>query len=525
LTDWDRATYEALQEDVRASVPTPPPALEGRIAALETERDMLQESLDDVRASLAFENRGWTILGQFLAGETEGFTLEQLKEVSETIRPRISGTTLIKRGADLHTDYVFSRGVNIDGTQRPVGAGRPSELRKFYTNPVNQDNLFSATALATIQKARYSDGQIMLMADVANKTIRHLPLAQVTSIRVNPNDISEIWAYQHTWNPDPLNGQPRVRWYYTPRFQGAKRSSYTSGGIRVPVDQNIVVIDKKYNSQTGWAFGVPDAVAAMPWSEAYSEALQNGRVVSRALASLLFKITGNKTKAGVQNSAVKMAGMEGVGNGASMMEGQDAAAISTAGKGYDYDSADRLAGMVASSLNVSLTEILSDAGVAAGSYGASASLAPATLNAMKFMQREFVELLEAVFDFFKISVTKIWFDPIQDIDPYRSAQALKLLSDALSDEEYRGKALDYLDIAGVASTIPPLLASRSTVDTAPTVASQQSSPDQGVANGAGRANNSSDRRQDLVSEMAAQIQLDEMRGLVERFEAAASRLQ
>src|SRR5690606_41876791 len=88
----------------------------------------LQESYDEVRAALAVEDRGWALIGQYLGGEqVDGFSLEDIKDLSEKIKPHVVGDSLSKRGVDLHSGYVWGKGFNISDVERQRGAsGRPS---------------------------------------------------------------------------------------------------------------------------------------------------------------------------------------------------------------------------------------------------------------------------------------------------------------------------------------------------------------------------------------------------------------
>jgi len=166
-------------------------------------------------------------------------------------------------------------------------------------------------------------------------------------------------------------------------------------------------------------------------------------------------------------------------------------------------------------------ELLSDTSASGSSYGSAQALGPSILNAMMFMQEEWIEFYSDIFEAYSIPVPDMSFDPITEPDPYRKAQQLTLLSTVLSDEEYRAAGLDQLNIEGKASDVPPTLKARSQA------AQQAASPDQGRNSPAGAADSGSlnDQRTDLVGEAFRAMQLDEMRSLVERFESVAARLE
>jgi hypothetical protein len=172
-----------------------------------------------------------------------------------------------------------------------------------------------------------------------------------------------------------------------------------------------------------------------------------------------------------------------------MTEGQDLQAVSTAGRGYDFVSPRPVAAMAAAAWNVSNMDLLNDSSAAGSSYGSANALAPANKNAMRLMQREWISLFEEIFDFFSLGRPRIWFEELDEVDQYRAAQGLTLLSPTLSDEEYRSKALDLLDIPGDPGKTPPTLVARTQG------AQQAASPDQGQSNGTGGSDSGS--RNDL----------------------------
>lgn len=490
-----------------------------RLEEVEAENAVLREDLDDAVRSLRFEDRGWDLIGSIVTGEkTDGLNLKQVQEISDKIRPYVVAGDLMKRGVDLHTGYVWNRGLNIEGVDKK-GRGAPSKLRAFYTNTTNKESLFSPFAHSELQKARYTDGNIFLLCDPSKGTVNRIPLKEITGIYTNPDFPEQVWAYRRTWNPDANATEPVNRWYYTKRFSGSRQTTFNYNDTEEQVEKGTVV-DARFNRQTGWPLGIPDATAALPWRRAYAEFMKYGQVVSESLAKILYKVTGAKSKAGAANVAVKMGGMR-PGGGVTTGEGQDLEAVRTAGRGYEFKSGDRIAAMVAASLNVPNVELLSDSSAAGGSYGAAATLTPSTRNSMKIIQDEWLYLFNEVFDVFNLDVPKIWFDPIDAPDPYRAAQQAKLLSDALSDVEYRGIVLDQLDIPGDPNKIPPLLAARNVTQSSTGNGVQAASPGQGQSNGTGGIGSTAanDLRSDTLTNSML-FDLDRFEQLIERFERA-----
>jgi hypothetical protein len=523
-------------------------ALSEQYAAIQAQNEELRESLNDALLSLRIEDANWLKLGSVISGEHEGFGLDELKDISKKIRKHVALTGLIKRGVDLHTGYVHSKGVSIDGVETSGKAGRKTTLQEFFANPVNQESLFNDTARAELQKARYCEGMVLPLCDTKARTVRIIPLDEIEDVKVNPEFPSEIWAYLRTWEAptsDAAKTEKRQEWIYTARFAGSKQKSYTANGKTIPVRQDAVIADYKFNSQTGWVLGVPDAAAALPHYQGYIEFVQHGKVVTEALAKILYKVT-QKKPGGAATAAAKINNFTGIGGTATMTEGSDLEAVRSAGRGYDFSSGDRLAGMMALALNVPLLELLSNSAAAGASYGAASALTPATINAMRIMQREWIAFYHSVFRAFGIPVKEISFPPIQDADPYREGQlrSLMWLTGLIHSDEMRPEVLSLLDIpsqhdaAPEGVMIPNNINSAARTDVDPNGASYSGpdsnsptktapSPDQGRSNGAGGAD--STQKNDLAAEAQLRIvtgmQLDEMRQIVDEFRSIAATLK
>ena len=181
--------------------------------------------------------------------------------------------------------------------------------------------------------------------------------------------------------------------------------------------------------------------------------------------------------------------------------------------------------MAAAALDVSNIDLLADSSAAGSSYGAGNLLTVGVRNAMKQKQNEWTDIFHRVFHVLGLGRPRIFFEKMEDVEPYRAAQALTLLSPTLSDEEYRMKALDTLDIIGNATDIPESLKLR---NISPNAAAQQAAPDQGVSNSTGGGGQgANDQRSDgigesLRREMAMSEIVDRFEELVNRAELAAN---
>lgn len=540
MINWDLATYEALQEDAAPRTALPSEQFQERLNALSNENEMLREDLEQVRAMFRAEDKGWLLISGMVTKEkTDGFSLEDIQHISDTIRPHVVGDGLPKRGVDLHSGYVWSKGMNIEGVERETAdtkpkRGRPSkkkDLTAFVNDPVNQDSLFSDMAHQEIQKARYADGNLILACNTKDGTVRRIPLREITDIRVNPDFPEEVWMYQRTWHPESgPTAKPRKRWYYTNRYTENKQKSITENGHTVPVDQDVTIVDRRFNRQVGYALGIPDAVAMMVWAAAYEEILQYGRIVNESLAKLVFKVV-SKTKSGQAAAGVKFSAAGSYGAAANMLEGQDVQVFSSAGKGYEFSNARPIGAMAAMSINVPNTELLADSSAAGSSYGAAETLTPSTKNAMRLMQAEWVSMFQEVLDLFGYGKPRVWFEPLEDVDIYRVSQALALNGSHLHDEEIRAKALDIMDIAGDPDDLPDKVTvandmAQAGLEGAQNAAKQAAAPDQGKSNGTGSGGKgANDQRSDTISKKESLMREFANEEFLQRFESLVTRLE
>lgn len=506
------------------NVNDPAVALIESYRATQQEVEELRESLASVRAMMDYEDRGWELLAGASAGDhVEGLDLDEVHDIAERLAPKVAAASLEKRAVDLHSGFVWGRGCYIEGTEKPKGPGAPSKLRSFFIDRTNQDSVFGDSAREELQKERFISGNVIAAVNTRTRKVHRIPFSQISAVKVDPDYPENIIAYKRRWDThDGTKNSVKEEWYYTARFEGNRQKSFTSGGKTIKVNLDVTVVDLRVNRQPGHVFGVPDGLAGTLWAEAYGRIIRYGETVQESLAKILFQVT-NKTAKGARSTGVKVAGFDQHGGTASLGPGQELSAVNTAGRGYDFASARPVAAMAASAWNVSNMDLLNDSSAAGSSYGSANALVGGNRNAMLTMQKQWAEFYK---DIFQVAINErpsIVFEPFEEPDKYREAQATVLMANALSDEEYRTAALDILNIVGDPSDMPPLLKLRSQPATAGV---QQAAPDQGVPNGtSGGGQGANDLRDDTISkealrrEIAIETQLEEMREMMERLEA------
>lgn len=509
--------------------------INSELAKYSGETEILREELAATRAAMDYDERGWLSLSG--GGQDEnGLSLSQLKHHSKSIREYVVINPMIGRGAGLRYSYVWSKGVEIPGVNEQAGKrqGRPSNLEQFYRNPANQENVFSDNAHQRMELSVFTDGAYLLLGDNDTKELRSFPVSEVAGVYVNPEFTGEVWAVLREWNPDPAKATTRRRWYYSDKYTGKRQGSIADdAGKSVPVDSKTTLIDLWVNRQVGWALGVPDALAAMPWVRTYTELVMNGKTMTDALARFASKVKVG-SKAGANNVGVKMGG-SGAGQAAVIGEGNEMDIFSSAGKTYDFNGIRPIAALVATALEVSIIHLLSDPGAAGSSYGSASNLDLPTKRAMVARQNMWKSFLERVIQWGTGEKLNVSFPSLDDPDPYRESQVVALAwnSGTVHADEVRPRFMEIANISALHDSPPENVLQpnnsdsweRSDIDPSDDPATSTGSPDQGQSNGSGGTDSglANDQRSDNVSEaisrMANEATVEKLEALVVRMES------
>lgn len=402
------ATEASVRSDAVVKV------LENQINALESDNFKVTEALADIQ--MMIDSRGWNEIT--VTDEDEGMTRRIAKDASKSLRELVVGNPFMKRASQLRIMYVWAAGVSFSCLDGDL----PAPVKKAMKGVANKRYIFSADGQEELERAAFTDGNVYLLGNNKTKAFQRIPISEISGDLRNPDNPEEIWAYRRSWNTDPARGiqTQKVRWYHTDIYPEGKTKRFSvdgPGGTAEYFDRNSTMLDKSFNRQIGWAYGVADGLPSMAWAKLYKDFLVNGVITSKALANLVFKITA-QTKKGVANAAVEVSKPGSVGNTLAMGAGNDISAMATAGKGYDFDSGRPIAAAIAAGVEVSLVALLSDPGAGGGSYGTAATLdAPArATGAMR--RKAWDELFERIFAFMGLSAEKdlkvTWHDLPED---------------------------------------------------------------------------------------------------------------
>jgi len=489
----------------------------------------LMEHLSAVSQMLAREDVGWSrITG---AEEDGGLSLDELKSWSEQLRESVAGNAHMKRGARLRSSYVWDGGIHYANVPKET-RGRGGKPQKYIDLPYNQKTFFGNTAREERETCLYTDSIVFYLGDDTTKTLEPIVLEQITGEYRNPDNSAEIWAYRREWNRyvAATNETKKMKvWYFTDTFKDKAISKIPTAAGDEDVDQTKTLFDGSVNTQTGWAYGVPDALPALAWARLYKDFLLNGKIMSDALATFAFKATVGTRKAG-DNASLAMATPTTPGSTAKVGGVNDLVPMSSAGKGYAFETGTPLAAVIATAIEVSVIHLTSDPGTAGASYGSASTLDLPTRLSVKSRRQWHIDFDKRVLRWLGAPDADVTFEPMIDAaEALRELQALVLKwTTGLFGAKEMKAMIEGVDETHV--TIPDgvLLPNnresweRSDIDPkdGPASSMSTSSPGQGQSTAAGDTNLGGDIQNRGIGEMRRQLAVvAELLAEMERAEA------
>lgn len=352
---------------------------------------IIKEGLDNVRAMLADEDRGWDVYIGGHRDEDEGLTLSDLKQWAARIQEQ-SLVGWMKKGFSLRSTYIWQGEIQYDKIPSE-SRGKGVNVQAKIDDPVNQRAFFGPEARIRREKRLYAEGIALWIGNDQTKELQAIPLSQITDTLGDPDDESIIWAYKREWSRRQANGKYKdmKRWYFVDTYKDHQLDIITVNGIRETVETDWTAFDMHANSVEGWKFGFPDALGAWIWNERAKDAYGDGLDVTAAMASILYLATG-RTAGGAQNAANQFASAQGAAGTAVVGAGNAVTAMSTAGKAFDFSQLREIVAVIASNLDVSNIALTSNPGDAGSSYGSAATLDEPTRLAMEMRRLEHVQL-------------------------------------------------------------------------------------------------------------------------------------
>ena len=414
--------------------------LREQVVSLASQSEQLAESLSQVQAMLSKEDQGWK--GVFANATEDGLSLDDLRKWSIEIRNAVVGNSHIKRGLSLRSSYVWQDGIQYrEDTIPSEGRGKGANVRKAIDLPLNKRNYFNQSARAKKEGRLYYDGIALYEGNDTTKILHSIPLREITDDYRDRKHSADVMAYRHTWTQFPRGGGAGVvmnEWIFTDTFIDMRRPTIEYEGKTEKVSQTTRIFDQVANGMDDFAYGSPDALAALLWSRIAKNLYMNGVVMTDALATFAFKATV-ASKNGAENVSMKLANAEGAGNTATVGGANDLVPLSSAGKGYDFLSFQPVIAIIAASLDVSAVALTSDSSSAGGQASVSTLDLPTRL-AMEARRAEHVEFEKRILSWMGAPAAEVYFQTLTDpTDLYRAqqGQAIKLGTGLYTPEEIK----------------------------------------------------------------------------------------
>lgn len=405
----------------------------------------LEESKYISDVIFAVEDYNWLPLGSKLEDE---IPLDSIKQYSELCRALVAVNPLVKNGIAVRTSYIWGKDVELTGP----GISENSKIMKDLRN---QKYLFSAEAKAENEKTLATDGVFLFLANngVANPTGIRVPIQQITDVLSNPDNREEIWFYRRTWTNTVINDQGEqtsedMNVYYPTDYYYLYRSPKTVQPSTIngfEVDYSKTIIDHRVNSQTGWRFGLPDAMSVVFWAKAHKDFLEDQAALVKSYSKIAFKATASQPE-GTKAMAAQLATAEqsDAGGIVAMTAGANLQAVGRTAGSVDFDVGQPLAGYVAAGLAVPLSDLLADSSQT--NRSGAESLDKSKLAIMKARQDSWKSFFERLFQVWKKNNIQVYFPPIEDDPAYRQMQTLAgaVGMNVIHPEEARDLALQIL---------------------------------------------------------------------------------
>ena len=374
----------------------------------------------------AREDAGWS--KPFAAKDSNGMSLEELRDWSEQIHNAQVGNPHIKRGLSLRRSYIWQGGLQHANIPTE-GRGRGTNVQSLIDSPMNQRNYFSPAARARKEGCLYADSIAFYIGNDKTKTLHSLPLAEISADLRDPDFDEDVWAYRRSWNQFDAATNSSVKkhlWYFTDTFMDQRMPTVLINGVREKVSQTHTIFDQVANGVDGFAYGSPDALAAVIWSRIARDLVMDGVTMTHALATFAFKASSTSNK-GNENAAMKLGGSQSAGSTAVLGATNDLVPMSSAGKAYDFDGLRSIVAIIAASLDVSSVSLTSDPGASGASYGSASTLDLPTRLAMEARREEHVDLERRVLRWMGAPEADVYFAAIIDpTDLYRAQQGIAL---------------------------------------------------------------------------------------------------
>lgn len=330
---------EVTESDVKA--------METAFLSLQANYGRVVEDLAGVQMML--DQAGWAPLTNY--GEA-GLNKSQLDTASNQLRELVVGNPIIKKGSELRHNYAHDKGFEID-----VSSVRTKAAQKRILDWA--EATFTPELIEKWSRAEYTDGNFFLVGDERTKKAYSVPITQIKTGYVDPDNHEDVLAFQREWlHQEGPSGNAEVKWYYTDTYDGHRARTLKNAAGQDGVDTKKTILWAPVNRQVGWAWGIPDALPAIAWARLWRQFLENGSTMSAAMAKIAFKLT-SKSQGAATAATAQISQSTAAAQTAALSSSMDLAPLASAGKGYDFASGETLLMQVASAISVAYEDLLS----------------------------------------------------------------------------------------------------------------------------------------------------------------------
>lgn len=328
--------------------------------------ELLAEALADVKAALAADEQGWSLLGTFKDGFDHNTRVKKAEEaeLAAVINP------LIKRGLSLRAAYVWGHGVTVTvRDEASSGQDVQAVVARFWDDPDNR-SLTTMHGQLELERALGTAGENWLALPTSPRgrvRVRPIRAAEIVEVVTDPEDALTDWLYLRRYSD--RKGRPVERLYPALGWRPAVRRTVATrewpdpdipglDGVPVMWDQPVIkVLVNRYKDR-----GTGDALAALPWAYAYKEFLESWHKLMRSLARFAWQVKTSRADRAVDAAQKILASRDATGAAAVMDAGSHLEAIGKSGASFDAESGRPIATMVASAFGLPVTALLADPG-------------------------------------------------------------------------------------------------------------------------------------------------------------------
>lgn len=412
-------------------------------------QQLVQEAINDRLIDL--ERASWTLISG-LYSDDNGPTLDNLRGVIPKLREMAASNPWHVRGAALIHAYVFGRGMNYLNIEKPESRKIPS----IIASPRNSKAIFSPLAQQALNLASFTTGNVFILRLDNGKTPQFIlvPLEQIVGHATNPDDATDVWFLKRKWT---TNGEVHEKWYpMAHHVRSGERLPKEMAQDHIPVDKNGRFYHKPSYRQDGWTWGIPESLAAMVWTEAYSAYLRDNATLVKALSKIAWKITSQTTGGAAASAVTVRDAGEGIGGVASLAGGM-LQGVGVPSAQVNMGNGQPLIAATAASFGVPVIALLSSPGETGGSYGSAATLDEPTLKGMMARQATYQTLYQEILWDLGAKDATVEFPAIQTDPAYRRIAGINTTAamGAIWRDEQRAAIMQIEDIPNLhGDTLP-----------------------------------------------------------------------